>query len=61
MAINLRKVRLRYGITIKALSIESGINPSTIYRIENRFVIPRYDTILFLDKALRSLIKNEKN
>lgn len=52
MKINLRKLRLQRGLTIRELSILSGVSIATISKIENHEIQPTVITICKLCSAL---------
>ncbi len=52
MKINLRELRLKNNMTVRGLSELSGVDASTISRIENGMVIPSLLTVCKLCNAL---------
>lgn len=56
MKINLRKLRLQKGFTIKELSNKSNVSKATISKIENHEIQPTILTICKLCSALNTTI-----
>lgn len=56
MKINLRKLRLQKGFTIKELSHKSNVSKATISKIENHEIQPTILTICKLCSALNTTI-----
>lgn len=56
MKINLRKLRLQKGFTIKELSKTSRVSMATISKIENHEIQPTISTICKLCSALNATI-----
>lgn len=50
----LKKIRNKYNITQKEISEQSGIHIDTLRRIENGFVIPKYETLEHLSIYYKS-------
>jgi transcriptional regulator with XRE-family HTH domain len=52
MQLSLKDARHRKGWTLQRLAAESGVNKSTVLRLERGDNVPSYDTVLKLESAL---------